>query len=88
MGGCPPRDHASHATPRQHGREHAGAGADVERQGLGARRQRHLRQGLLVGKPVGHPLRPREGDTPGAADNKFSMIDVSDANMSFGTYAG
>ena len=47
-----------------------------------------LRQGLLVGKPVGHPLRAREGDTPGAADNKFSMIDVSDANMSFGTYAG
>ena len=23
-----------------------------------------LRQGLLVGKPVGHPLRAREGDTP------------------------
>ena len=47
-----------------------------------------LRQGLLVGKPVGHPLRKSKDQNADGADNKFSMIDVSDANMSFGTYAG
>ncbi len=45
-----------------------------------------LRQGLLVAS-VGHRCAAVRV-TPGAADGCLSMIDVSDANMSFGTYAG
>lgn len=47
-----------------------------------------LRQGLLVGKPVGHPLRLSKDQDADGADNKFSMIDVSGANQSGGVYAG
>ena len=47
-----------------------------------------LRQGLLVGKPVGHPLRKSKDQNADGADNKFSMIDVSGTNQSGGVYAG
>ena len=46
------------------------------------------RQGLLVGKPVGHPLRRKDGNNPGGADNKFLTVDISDANLSGKNYAG
>ena len=42
------------------------------------------RQGLLVGKPVGHPQRQIESWNSGAADNKFVMVEVSDANLGGG----
>ena len=42
------------------------------------------RQGLLVGKPVGHPQRQIEDRNSGAADNKFVMVEVSDANLGGG----
>lgn len=45
------------------------------------------RQGLLVGKPVGHALRKIEKINPGAADNKFVMVEVSDANIGGGYHA-
>ena len=44
------------------------------------------RQGFLVGKPIGHKAINVEG--VGAADNKFSMLDVSDANNCGRNYAG
>lgn len=42
------------------------------------------RQGLLVGKPVGHAQRREERSNSGAADNKFVMVEVSDANLGGG----
>lgn len=42
------------------------------------------RQGLLVGKPVGHVQRRTESLNSGAADNKFVMVEVSDANLGGG----
>lgn len=42
------------------------------------------RQGLLVGKPVGHAQRKKESWNSGAADNKFVMVEVSDANLGGG----
>lgn len=50
--------------------------------------RKSLRQGLLVGKPVGHPLRRKDGNNPGGADNKFLTVDISDANLSGKNYAG
>ena len=44
------------------------------------------RQGFLVGKPIGHKAINVDGI--GAADNKFSMLDVSDANKCGRNYAG
>ena len=50
--------------------------------------RKSLRQGLLVGKPVGHPLRRIDDNNPGGADNKFLTVDISDANLSGKNYAG
>ena len=50
--------------------------------------RRTLNQGLLLGKPVGHPRRPNEGQNSGAADNKLRGVDVAEANLSGGSYAG
>ena len=50
--------------------------------------RKSLRQGLLVGKPVGHPLRRIDDNNPGGADNKFLTVDISDANLSNKNYAG
>lgn len=50
--------------------------------------RRTLNQGLLLGKPSGHPRRPNEGQNSGAADNKLRGIDVAEANLSGGSYAG
>ena len=44
--------------------------------------RRTLNQGLLLGKPAGHPRRPNEGQNSGAADNKLRGIDVAEANLS------
>lgn len=49
--------------------------------------RRTLNQGLLLGKPAGHPRRPNEGQNSGAADNKLRGIDVAEANLSGGSYA-
>lgn len=50
--------------------------------------RKSLRQGLLVGKPVGHPLRRIDNNNSGGADNKFLTVDISDANLSNKNYAG
>jgi len=50
--------------------------------------RRTLNQGLLLGKPAGHPRRPNEGQNSGAADNKLRGVDVAEANLSGGSYAG
>ena len=50
--------------------------------------RRTLNQGLLLGKPVGHRRRSTEGQNSGAADNKLRGIDVAEANLSGGSYAG
>ena len=50
--------------------------------------RRTLNQGFLLGKPVGHRRRPNEGNNSGAADNKLRGIDVAEANLSGGSYAG
>ena len=50
--------------------------------------RRTLNQGLLLGKPVGHRRRSTEGQNSGAADNKLRGVDVAEANLSGGSYAG
>ena len=50
--------------------------------------RRTLNQGLLLGKPVGHRRRGTEGLNSGAADNKLRGVDVAEANLSGGSYAG
>lgn len=50
--------------------------------------RKSLRQGLLVGKPVGHPLRRKDDNNSGGADNKFLTVDISDTNLSNKNYAG
>ena len=50
--------------------------------------RRTLNQGLLLGKPVGHRRRGTEGQNSGAADNKLRGVDVAEANLSGGSYAG